>query len=189
VVALLGWLRGCQAVPPPTRTTPTTPLDVLLKGQFSRLEASSMTRLRHNLSTILVLGGLFALTACGGSTSTAGGNPGATGVSTSTGAAASTTLAVGVTNGQLKFDQATLTVKAGQSVTVTFNNTDPSLAHSFVMDQPKVAIPQQDPAAGLVAGKSDTTTLTAPAAGTYQYYCAVPGHKEAGMMGTLQVTQ
>ncbi len=139
-----------------------------------------MTRLRDSLSTILVLGGLFALTACGGSTSTAGGNPGAPG-------ATSTTL--GVTNGQLKFDQATLAVKARQSVTVTFNNTDPSLAHSFVMDQPKVAIPQQDPAAGLAAGKSGTATFAAPAAGTYQYYCAVPGHKEAGMMGTLQVTQ
>jgi len=148
-----------------------------------------MTRLRRSLSTILVLGGLFALTACGGSTSTGGGNPGATGVSTSTGTAASTTLAVGVTNGQLKFDEATLTAKAGQSVTVTFNNTDPSLAHSFVMDQPKVAIPQQDPAAGLAAGKSGTATFTAPAAGTYLYYCAVPGHKEAAMMGTLQVTQ
>jgi len=147
-----------------------------------------MTTLRHSLSTILVLGGLFALTACGGSTSTAGGNPGATGVSTSPGAA-STTLAVGVTNGQLKFDKATLTAKAGQSVTITFNNTDPALTHSFVMDQPDVAIPQQDTAAGLAAGKSGTATFTAPAAGSYQYYCAVPGHKEAGMTGTLQVTQ
>ena len=147
-----------------------------------------MTRLRHSLSTILVLGGLFALTACSGSASTAGGNPGAPGAATSTGAATTTTLAVGVTNGQLKFDKTTLTAKAGQSVTVTFNNTDPVLAHSFVMDQPKVAIPQQDPAAGLAAGKSGTATFTAPAAGTYQYYCVVPGHKEAGMTGTLQVT-
>ena len=57
------------------------------------------------------------------------------------------------------------------------------------MDEPKVAIPQQDPAAGLVAGKSGTATFAAPGAGTYQYYCAVPGHKEAGMTGTLQVTQ
>jgi len=132
---------------------------------------------------------LFILTACGGNTSTAGGNPSPPGATTSTGAAAITALAVGVTNGQLKFDKATLTAKTGQLVTVTFNNTDPALAHSFVMDQPKVAIPQQDPAGGLAAGKSGTATFTAPAAGTYQYYCAVPGHKEAGMTGTLQVTQ
>ena len=148
-----------------------------------------MTRLRQSLSTILLLGGLFALTACDGSTSPAGRNPGTTGVSTSTGAAASTTLPIGVTNGQLKFDKATLAAKAGQSVTITFNNTDPALTHSFVMDQPKVAIPQQDTTTGLAAGSSGTATFTAPAAGTYQYYCAVPGHKEAGMTGTLEVTQ
>lgn len=71
---------------------------------------------------------------------------------------------------------------------MTFNNTDPALAHSFVMDQPKVAIPQQDFAIGLAGGKAGTATLMAPAPGAYQYYCAVPGHKEAGMVGTLQVT-
>jgi uncharacterized cupredoxin-like copper-binding protein len=135
------------------------------------------------------MGGLFVLTACGANTSTAGGNPSPPGVTTSTGAAASTALAIGVTNAQLKCDQTTLIAKAGQSVTVTFNNSDPALAHSFVMDQAKVAIPQQDPAGGLAAGKSGTATFTAPATGTYPHYCPVPGHKEAGMTGTLQVTQ
>src|ERR1700681_1304447 len=122
-----------------------------------------MTTLRHSLPNILVLGALLALTGCSSSTSTG---------------AASATLAVGVTTGQLKFDKATLTAKAGQSVTLTFTNTDPALTHSFAMDQPSVAIPQQDTAAGLAAGKPGTATFTAPAAGTYQYYCAVPGHKE-----------
>ncbi len=32
--------------------------------------------------------------------------------------------------------------------------------------------------------KSITMTLTA---GTYTYYCSVPGHRQAGMVGTLKV--
>jgi uncharacterized cupredoxin-like copper-binding protein len=33
-----------------------------------------------------------------------------------------------------------------------------------------------------------TVQFTPTAAGTYQFYCAEPGHKEAGMVGTLTVS-
>lgn len=38
----------------------------------------------------------------------------------------------------------------------------------------------------LQPGEMTTTILDAPA-GTYEFYCSVPGHKEAGMVGTLAV--
>ena len=38
------------------------------------------------------------------------------------------------------------------------------------------------------AGEAITITFTAPAAGTYQVICNVPGHFSAGMEGLLTVT-
>ena len=38
------------------------------------------------------------------------------------------------------------------------------------------------------AGETVTSTFTAPAAGTYQVICKVPGHFSAGMEGLLTVT-
>jgi uncharacterized cupredoxin-like copper-binding protein len=35
-------------------------------------------------------------------------------------------------------------------------------------------------------GDTGSATINAPA-GTYEYYCNVPGHREAGMVGTLTV--
>jgi uncharacterized cupredoxin-like copper-binding protein len=36
-------------------------------------------------------------------------------------------------------------------------------------------------------GQTATVSFTSTAAGTYEYYCDVPGHKDAAMKGTLTV--
>lgn len=36
-------------------------------------------------------------------------------------------------------------------------------------------------------GSSSETTIMDPAPGTYEFYCSISGHKEAGMVGTLVV--
>jgi nitrite reductase (NO-forming) len=41
----------------------------------------------------------------------------------------------------------------------------------------------------LPAGDSNTFTFTAPAAGTYQIVCTVPGHALGGMVGDFTVTE
>jgi uncharacterized cupredoxin-like copper-binding protein len=77
------------------------------------------------------------------------------------------------------FDPTAITVPANTPVTVTLVNKG-AIAHTFDIDA-------LDVHSGKVApGATATVTINAPA-GTYQYYCAEPGHKEAGMVGTLTV--
>jgi len=79
----------------------------------------------------------------------------------------------------IAFDTTTLTAKAGQVVNVTYIN-DGALDHTFLMDG---VVTEQK----VAPGATITFSFTAPAAGTYTYYCNVAGHKEAGMTGTLTV--
>jgi plastocyanin len=126
---------------------------------------------------------LLVLAACGGeatNNTNTGANP------TTAPAGGATELAIGVQGSTLKFDKETLTVKAGEKVKITFSNTGSTLNHSFVIDNPAVSIPA-DKVVGLAANATGSAEFTAPAAGSYDYYCGVPGHKEAGMVGKLTV--
>jgi cytochrome c oxidase subunit 2 len=79
----------------------------------------------------------------------------------------------------IKFDPTAITIPANTPVTVTLVNKG-ATAHTFDIDALNVH-------SGPVApGATATVTITA-APGQYQYYCAEPGHKEAGMVGTLTV--
>ncbi len=80
-----------------------------------------------------------------------------------------------------KYDPATLTVKVGQPVHIVLNNKG-TLQHTFVIDDPVVHI---GPVQG---GATGDTTFTPDKTGTYVFYCDTPGHKAAGMTGTLTVT-
>jgi plastocyanin len=79
--------------------------------------------------------------------------------------------------GNTAFHPATLTAPSGP-VTVELTNHD-LFWHSFTIDQPALNV--DVPVAGV-----RQVTLTVPP-GTYQFYCRVPGHRQAGMVGTLRV--
>ena len=71
-----------------------------------------------------------------------------------------------------------VTLKPGD--TFTLKNTG-VLPHDFVVDELGIKVP-------VAAGASTTVTIPADAkVGTYTFYCSEPGHKEAGMTGTLTV--
>ena len=81
-----------------------------------------------------------------------------------------------------KFTKSTLTAKAG-TVTIDFTNSSP-LAHNFTVQQGT-----SGPVVGATPtfmGGTKTLTLKLKA-GTYTFYCSVPGHRAAGMQGTLTV--
>ena len=84
-----------------------------------------------------------------------------------------------VTAEDIKYSVTALSVQAGRQVNLTLENAG-SLDHSFLIDELGVKIEK------VQAGQSGSASFT-PAAGTYTFYCDVPGHKEAGMTGTLTV--
>jgi plastocyanin len=82
--------------------------------------------------------------------------------------------------GQLAFDAKTLKAKAG-TVSIVLTNASPVEHNVTVARGPKVL----GQTATFVGGSKTLTLKLQP--GTYTFYCSVPGHKQAGMEGTLTV--
>jgi plastocyanin len=143
--------------------------------------------------TLVAIALALGISACGGSSgssssasSSAAASPPATSstaAAASSSGSASTSLSIAADpSGALKFTKSTLTAKAG-TVTISFTNSSP-LAHNLTVQQGT---------SGAVVGATQTfmggtKTLTVKLkAGTYTFYCSVPGHRAAGMQGTLTV--
>jgi plastocyanin len=86
------------------------------------------------------------------------------------------------TTGLLKYTKSKITTTPGQ-VTIAFTNNSP-LSHDVVLINSKNKVLGKTPIFDH-GTKSFKVTLTA---GKYTYYCSVPGHRQAGMQGTLTVT-
>ena len=67
-------------------------------------------------------------------------------------------------------------------MTVEFKNPQ-ALTHDVAIENSNG---EEVGATELIADGSDTTTVDLKP-GTYTYFCTVPGHREAGMEGTLTV--
>jgi uncharacterized cupredoxin-like copper-binding protein len=130
-------------------------------------------RAARPLAAVLGVTGL-AITGCGG-----GGGAKATPTS-SPRASAGTVLSLQADKSQLKFDKTALSAKAGK-VTIVMKNPS-ALPHNVAIEGHGVDV------AGKVVDHGGTSTATAALkAGTYTFYCAVDGHRQAGMEGTLTV--
>jgi plastocyanin len=97
------------------------------------------------------------------------------------GASASTLLFEADPNGELAYTSTSENAKAGKA-TVEFKNPQ-ALTHDVVFED---SSGKEVGATELIADGSDTTTVDLKP-GTYTYFCSVPGHREAGMEGTLTV--
>ena len=83
--------------------------------------------------------------------------------------------------GQLSYDTKQLTAKAGK-VTITMANMSP-LEHNVTVAKGATVLG----ATPTFVGGTRTLTLNLKP-GTYTFYCSVPGHRQAGMEGTLTVS-
>jgi plastocyanin len=113
-------------------------------------------------------------------TSTATSTPKSTPPPSTQGGASSSLKLTADPSGQLKFDKTTLSAKAG-NVTINMDNPS-SVPHGVAVEGNGV---DKD---GKIVNKGGKSTVTAKLKpGKYTFYCPVPGHKQAGMKGTLTV--
>lgn len=94
------------------------------------------------------------------------------------GSAASGAAAIEVDMHDIYFDPTELTIPADTPTEIHFVNQGAAV-HDFTIDDLGIHV-------SLNPGEEATEAITA-AAGTYDFYCSVPGHKDAGMVGTLTV--
>jgi plastocyanin len=151
------------------------------------------------LGTPTLLVGLLAIAGCGSSsnsTSSSASTPAAastpasaaeTPTSSAAGApaqapAGGSSLALAANpEGQLKYTTTSLTAKAGK-VSIDFSNMSPE-GHNMTVASASGAVVGATPT---FQGGSKTLTLNLKP-GTYKFFCTVPGHRAAGMEGTLTV--
>ena len=101
------------------------------------------------------------------------------------------------------YNPVSVTIPAGQPVTLTLNNTG-AVEHDFVVDKINVTdveasdtgpaahhqmgdAPEYDLHFFARAGDTAVLKFTALEPGTYEIFCSIEGHKEAGMIGKLIV--
>ncbi|HEY3189351.1 MAG TPA: plastocyanin/azurin family copper-binding protein [Solirubrobacteraceae bacterium] len=131
---------------------------------------------RRALTALTPLGVALAVAGCGGG---GGAKKAAPAQPSATGPGGRLTLRADP-GGQLKFNRKTLSAKAGK-VTIVMNNPAP-LSHNVSLEG--AGISQE----GETVGQGGTSTVSATLKpGRYTFFCSVPGHREAGMVGTLTV--
>lgn len=88
--------------------------------------------------------------------------------------------AITVEGSEFSFSPDEITVKKGQEVTIVFKNVG-TLAHNYTIGDLGVKSETIRP------GQTATVTFTPTQTGTFAFWCDVPGHRQAGMEGTLHV--
>lgn len=155
------------------------------------------TRSTHTAAVVGMAVGLLALAGCGSSSSTSSSAaPPASSAAAPTGSSSATsptpatapaptggsTLSLAANpEGQLSYNTTTLRAKAGK-VSIDFTNMA-SLGHNVTIASASGAVVGATPT---FQGGSKTLSLNLKP-GTYAFFCSVPGHRQAGMQGTLTV--
>lgn len=125
---------------------------------------------RRRLAAALL--GLPLLAACGGGTSDGSAKGGA-----------AQPIRIDVNASEMKFEPKTISARAGE-VTFAVKNVG-AIEHNFVIEDGAGGSPGRIP--NIAVGATEQLAV-ALKAGTYTFICGLPGHKEAGMTGTLTVT-
>ncbi len=99
----------------------------------------------------------------------------------------------------IKYSTTSLAVKAGEVIEVSLENKG-SIEHDFSISklpgekafrakgkEQSVSTKSHEVHAHFNPGESGTVRLRVAEPGTYEFFCSVAGHKEAGMKGTLTV--
>jgi plastocyanin len=140
----------------------------------NRQDRSHLMRTRTGFILAITLAALVALAACGGDDGDSNGESGDNGGSGS---------GVDMEMGEMYFDPESVSAEAGSSLEINLENAGTQL-HDFTIDdlggeRVHVEVP---------SGEEDSVTLEIPEdAGEIEFYCSIPGHREAGMEGIITV--
>jgi len=145
--------------------------------------------------SLILLAGAIAIpfAGCGGDDDDSGGSSGNSNTSSSGGGGNTNTTAksgpggrqviniAADPSGALKFNKSSLSAKAGKVTIVMANPSD--LPHAIEVEGNGIEIK------GQTVNKGGTSKASGDLkAGTYEFYCPVDSHKQAGMKGTLTVS-
>jgi uncharacterized cupredoxin-like copper-binding protein len=136
--------------------------------------------------TILLVGAMLAVAGCGGddekpaSSSKSDSTPAPTATEAAASGGGGENITLAADKSALKFDKSALEAKAGK-VTLTMDNPS-DIPHAVAIEGNGVDVD------GKTVGKGEKSVASADLKpGTYEFYCPVPGHEEAGMKGKLTV--
>jgi plastocyanin len=137
---------------------------------------------------------LLALAGCGSSSNSSSSSPSPAAEAPTTSSASTSTPAPASesggaekvslqanSEGQLEYDTKSLSAKAGK-VSVDFTNSS-SLPHNVTIESSSGEKVGATPT--FTGGSKSVSVNLKP--GTYKFFCSVPGHRQAGMEGTLTV--
>jgi uncharacterized cupredoxin-like copper-binding protein len=149
----------------------------------------------HFKSLVLLVGIILVLTTCGAGQPTSGSSQGAE--------APAPAQRVEVIGKEFSFAPTPLHVKTGRPVTLVFKNQGVVEHDWAIMEIETKDTPSESKSAGAShtagghagaepelhvtapAGESREVTFTPTQPGTFEVVCTVPGHKDAGMVGSL----
>jgi plastocyanin len=166
-----------------------------LEDPTVRFQAAGQANKRtvFSISTLALAAALLALAGCGSSSSSSSSSAStaaeAPTTSSSTAPAPAPAGESGSSKvsleanpeGQLAYNTKALSAKAG-NVSVDFTNSS-SLPHNVTIES---SSGQKVGATPTFSGGSKSLSVNLKA-GTYKFFCSVPGHRQAGMEGTLTV--
>lgn len=87
---------------------------------------------------------------------------------------------VTVTAKEFSFEPKEIKLDAGQATAIVLKNGG-AIEHDITIDNPAFSVKA-------LATKTEQKQITVPAAGSYTFYCSIPGHRVAGMEGAVTVS-
>ena len=115
----------------------------------------------------------------GSSSSSSGGSSSSSSGGSSSGSQAQT-VTIDTRSKNFEFDVTNITVNQGDTVVINLTNDEG--VHDWKIDEFNAQTAVLD-----AAGQTDSISFVADQAGTFEFYCSIPGHRQLGMVGTLTV--
>lgn len=138
-----------------------------------------VSQLQRWTAAALIAAAGLVLGACGGSDGSENDDAGGYGSTEAGGSEAPAGQHVEVSGKEFSFTPDKLTLKAGLPATIVLKNTG-SIEHDIAVDKADFKLT-------VSPGQEGKKALTIADAGTYKFYCSIPGHESAGMKGELTV--